>query len=493
MERLDFRTYRRRDVTRKSGFKASGETTGGECKIKLSKQISFTNSVKLVFKNNNVTAPQLFKRKMGAVAFGMYAMCWLGGSYKITISCEVNGKKYKKSTEKVDMLNAKWDNLGCHLFFPLTSKQIKVKNLTAEVIFESQYAGNNVIYLCCDDLDAISFDYYVKNDVYDIFQQKTNLSVPHIYYLSTDKEYLGYLTNSKELNISSGISVVLKSCNRCKRYLPINMDDEAYTLAFALHCKKRAPCTHHNFHDYNVIEKDKGAKRKEEKDGVVYSYFGHQLECKACKKFFVNAPLNPQRNAQQFKEDGLRRRAFEVLVDTLLKKNFIHFEFENRTKKQFTEYIYNKFDGKCFKCGKKLTLNEMNLDHTMPLAYLYRLDETATCLCDSHNSSKNDHFPSEYYSDDELIRLSKITGLSLDVLRSTSVNMEVVNLLIKPENTVWFFDVFLADKEYQKRRDGRLTADKIYAALVRVLPKNIDLVSIYKKQTKKYPKTITLE
>ena len=71
--------------------------------------------------------------------------------------------------------------------------------------------------------------------------------------------------------------------------------------------------------------------------------------------------------------------------------------------------------------------------------------------------------------------------------------MEVVNILKKTENTIWFFDTFLADSEYQKIRDGRLTADKIYAALVRVLPEDINLIDIYYQSKKEYPKTITLE
>ena len=64
----------------------------------------------------------------------------------------------------------------------------------------------------------------------------------------------------------------------------------------------------------------------------------------------------------------------------------------------------------------------MHLDHTMPLAYLYRLDETATCLCAEHNSQKSDHFPIEYYTEEELKELSKITGLSMEILRSKKAN-----------------------------------------------------------------------
>ena len=89
----------------------------------------------------------------------------------------------------------------------------------------------------------------------------------------------------------------------------------------------------------------------------------------------------------------------------------------------------------------------MALDHTMPLAYLYRLDETATCLCSNHNSQKSDHFPVDYYSEEELVRLSKITGLSLTQLHKKEVNQQVLNLLI--ENVVWFYDAFLMQSDYQ--------------------------------------------
>ena len=68
--------------------------------------------------------------------------------------------------------------------------------------------------------------------------------------------------------------------------------------------------------DFNIDELQEAGINIE--DNKVVSYYGHQLECKACKKFFVNMPLNPQRNAQQFKEDGLRRRAIEVLINHLL-------------------------------------------------------------------------------------------------------------------------------------------------------------------------------
>lgn len=126
----------------------------------------------------------------------------------------------------------------------------------------------------------------------------------------------------------------------------------------------------------------------------------------------------------------------------------------------------------------------------MPLAYLYRLDETATCLCSSHNSQKSDHFPVDYYSEKELIRLSKITGLSLDQLHKKEVNHEVLNLLI--QNVVWFYDEFLMEPDYQKVRDGIRTADKINDSLKRVISGRVSLEEKYREQTGHYPHSVTV-
>ena len=77
---------------------------------------------------------------------------------------------------------------------------------------------------------------------------------------------------------------------------------------------------------------------------------------------------------------------------------------------------------------------------------------------------------------------------------SKQVNMEVVEKL--RDNIVWFFDEFLKDKDYQKIRQGKLTADKIYAAIDRVLKDSnldINLIDDYFKITGKYPKTINIK
>ena len=216
-----------------------------------------------------------------------------------------------------------WKNIGFHAE-QLINKDSSVIDVVVKMTITSQ-AGNQ--------LDFISFDFDVvdKIEFTDLscavsFYQKTYMHVPYLYYLKTDLPFEEYLSGNVAL--TEGRRVVLKSCNRCGRFLPINIDDEMKTLSFSLHCKKRAPCVHSTFRAYEIQNRDelrpddlKGLKLE---DNKVISYYGHQLECKACKKFFVNAPLNPQRNAQQFKEDGLRRRAIEVLVNKLLERKLLN-------------------------------------------------------------------------------------------------------------------------------------------------------------------------
>lgn len=491
MAQQDFRTYRRRSVTRESGYHTCSETTGGECLLKYTeKLIQPTDNVVLSFKRERLEIVELFEKGICIIGFGGYVFSKNSIDVSINLKYGYEGNEVilsNVSTQKI-MANT-WENIGCHYELPI-NKSNTLDFITAQLVINGSQ-GNEVEFISFD-FDILNKAEFQNTDLATSFYQKTFLHIPYIYYFDTQKSITEYMECPQ--NLSSGSLIVLKSCNRCGRFLPINYFDEKKTLSFSLHCKKKAPCKHSTFRAYKILNYDDFTEDELKGFNIenksIVSYFGHQLECKACKKFFVNAPLNPQRNAQQFKEDGLRRRAIEVLINELLETNLIHFEYEKRTKRQFSEHIWKKFDKKCFKCGKSITLNEMALDHTMPLAYLYRLDETATCLCSSHNSQKSDHFPVDYYSEEELIQLSKITGLSIDTLHARSINKVVLNLLV--ENVIWYFDEFLMRADYQKIRDGIKTADKINDSLKRVISGEIDLAEEYKKIKGIYPNSVTI-
>jgi hypothetical protein len=258
------------------------------------------------------------------------------------------------------------------------------------------------------------------------------------------------------------IQIALKSCNRCGRYLPVNMPpNERVTLSYSNHCIARAPCNHASF----------GRIQDDERPEIVHQmHFGFQLECRYCKKFFVNAALNPQRTAGQMKEDGARRRAFEVLLEHL-HRGSPQFEYKKTTGRDLATDVFDRFGGSCFKCGKKFSSQrEMHLDHTRPLALLWPLDEHATALCSTHNSEKRDRAPKDFYTSSELRRLAKITGLSYSDLVNPAPNLAAIRLLGK--NIDWFFDEFIPSGALDRVREGKATA----ALLVKALQKAINQV-----------------
>lgn len=256
-----------------------------------------------------------------------------------------------------------------------------------------------------------------------------------------------------------GRALELKSCNRCGRFLPVNIEDERAHLSFSNHCvaEHRRPCKHPSFGRIAVRDLDESIQLE----------YGFQLECRFCKKFEVNAAHNPQRTAGQMKEDGARRRHFEFLLEHLY-RGTAQLWYKNETGRDLASDVYARFDGRCFKCGTALaTEKEMHLDHTRPLAMLWPLDGSATALCATHNSEKRDRPPAEFYTPEELGRLAEITGVPLEELQDPGPNVGAIDLL--GENLDWFYDEFLQLPALQQEHDGKLTADLVVKALQKVL------------------------
>ena len=247
----------------------------------------------------------------------------------------------------------------------------------------------------------------------------------------------------------------LKSCNRCGRYLPVNLPRERQILSFSNHCvaDHRRPCSHPGF----------GRIKQVNTSAYTSLEYGFQLECRFCKKFEVNAPHNPQRTSGQMKEDATRRRAFELLLDNLY-EGTPSLTYREQTGSDLASDVFDRFNGRCFKCEKALgDEREMHLDHTRPLALLWPLDQHATALCAEHNSEKRDRAPVDYYNEEELGRLGTITGLSYAELYDRNSNKDAIDLLQSCLD--WFFDDFLSSEELQKVRDGKRAADLLLKAL----------------------------
>ena len=253
-----------------------------------------------------------------------------------------------------------------------------------------------------------------------------------------------------------------KCCNRCARFLPVNVDDQRIHLSFSNHCvaSHRRPCRHTGF----------GRLRDVDSGEIVQLEYGYQLECRFCKKFAVNAAHNVQRTGAQMKEDGARRRSIELLLGALYGASSPQLRYRHEHGRELTDYIWQRFKKKCFNCGLALpTAKSMRLDHTRPLALLWPLDGTATALCTSCNSQKRDRPPAEFYNDEQLVLLAAITGLPLKELSDPSPNVAAVKML--SGSLDWFFKTFLTSPLLVKVRDGKTAAELLVKALQKTINK----------------------
>ena len=186
----------------------------------------------------------------------------------------------------------------------------------------------------------------------------------------------GTFTNGAEINV--------KKCSYCGRLLPVD--------------PKRLGVL--SFHKHN-------AKKSK-----------HQNECRACKKLRINDSFNPLRTTDQLHESSVITRERKIL----LREPEILQEIKERTGAGLKSQVWERFNKKCFRCDKSVALDDFQLDHTRPLAYLWPIDNYATCLCSCCNNEKKEKFPVDFYTPQQLEQLSKITGLSLPELKKKEIN-----------------------------------------------------------------------
>jgi hypothetical protein len=489
-----FSRPKRRAVRQRSGYSVTGVTTGNECRLTRAARLSTrARSVTIAFRSFDQELPPQFGQPIGLLCVGGYLHTSTPVALVLGITCSAPElAEAPTARTAIDVAPDKWSKFGAYCRVPLLDAKTP-RTVRADVTLTIQSRGAALGTVELYGLETGPVVYYTNHpELMKSFGQYTSLYMPEIFYFGHDQAIpptLAFATDPPRESVAKneGGLLVLKACNRCKRYLPVDLNDESNVLAFSKHCKSQK-CSHAAFSVLTLeapYDKAKLGLVAEActsglavlNDGPAETYkiaaeHGLQLECRACKKFYVNAPLNPARNSSQHREDGLRRRALDVLVSRLLDHPRLYSTYRlSHDGLEFDTSIWLRFDKRCFNCGKVLASprRDMDVDHTLPLAYLWPLDESATCLCKACNSKKHDRFPYEFYDTDEKLReLAERTGLSLNLLmrHRHQLNMEAANGLIS--NVVWFFDDFLAAPEYQKIHQGKKVSDLIYQAVSRV-------------------------
>jgi hypothetical protein len=198
---------------------------------------------------------------------------------------------------------------------------------------------------------------------------------------------------SSRFRFEDGEEITLKKCSYCGRLLPL----DPHRLG-AL-----------SFHKHNA------------------KISNHQNECRACKKWRINNDFNPRRTTDQLHESSVITRERKVF----LREPEILQEIKDRTGAGLKSKVWERFQRRCFRCGIEVALDDFQLDHTRPLAYLWPIDEHATCLCAGCNNEKKEKFPVDFYPPRELVRLSEITGLSVAELQRKSLNERELQRILR--------------------------------------------------------------
>ena len=179
---------------------------------------------------------------------------------------------------------------------------------------------------------------------------------------------------------------------------------------------------------------------------------GRQGECNLCKQVY-NSIKNQTRLVEQHREASQKRRLYT--------------QFDKGARLDF-QAIYDRFESRCFKCHQDLTgdlgdlpaAREGNLDHTLPVFYLWPLTtDNATLLCRAHNGEKAEKWPSKFYTNQELRRLAGLTGIDYAVLAGEPFyNPDALLRLQEPAFIQTLFEKFARHPEELLRLRNRILA-----------------------------------
>ena len=430
---------RRRAMTRTSGFKVHKDTTGGEFRRHLEKRIPLQPGEAVT-----VTFSIAGHAKGDLIGYGVWFWHTAGVAYILQ-----GGSDKRTLTEYGD---ASWNKAGSMWTAPDAAPIEVTLTLTAK--------AKGAVALYAPMCGRVQHKYL--DDARPELMRNMYQFAPEALFINEDGAGEVAIEAAEDAS-STDQPLILKSCNRCGRYLPVNVPVERDQLSFSNHCvaDHRRPCKHATFGRLRNVEDARE---------VLQLDYGYQLECRFCKKFEVNAAHNPQRTSAQMKEDAARRRAFELLLAELY-GGTPQLRYRHEKGTELADDVWKRFGCACFNCGAKLpTPRDMHLDHTRPLALLWPLDGTATALCGSCNSEKRDRAPSDFYTPAKLAALAKITGIPPDDLAKTHPNEEALVLLLRRLD--WFFGEFLLREEMTKERDGKIAGELVVKALQKVLARS---------------------
>jgi hypothetical protein len=135
--------------------------------------------------------------------------------------------------------------------------------------------------------------------------------------------------------------------------------------------------------------------------------------------------------------------------------------------------LFERFGHKCFKTKKPLDIKKRRtwaIDHILPSKWLYPLTkENAALLSREANDSKGEKWPSQFYTNNELIELAKITGADLGLISS---RLPILNNNVNENKCVERYLKVREKSNLKKRISGLKKIIKKYGLIERLTIEN---------------------
>lgn len=231
-----FTPPKRRDTRQRSGFQVSGETTGNEVRLLHASQLKvLSETLCAKFEKVNIAAIPQFEQPFGVIGFGGYIKSEkdIEVMLQLQVFNGMDGSEIGETSTICACPESLWTRLGIYLEVPDVDT-IDAMNATGCVLVASKGEALGTIQLLGYNLDAVSA--YSDRDIYDQFKTKTGIYLPEIFYLEHDKIFAfpPYTVEGDiDGDIVNGEQVALKACNRCSRYLLIDVSNEQNAIGFS--------------------------------------------------------------------------------------------------------------------------------------------------------------------------------------------------------------------------------------------------------------------
>jgi len=500
----------RRPESQSFGFEADSSYSGSEFTIKRSNRIE-QKQFSLEISRDDTQVQSVFGLDSGMAAIGGYVFT----PYRVQVDIQITAAGDSEH-RSIEMEPGRWNGIGCHLKSPIGNHSI-----AGEITFQLSEDPDAWVDFFGVDIAPLDYWIYTENLEYsdgktarNRFFEDEHQYVPAKYYINTDSPLPEAQIKSDMSEIKDGRLVVLKSCNRAPDHFhPIGVGrrNEEACRTFANHIRNKRlkiVLSESTADPYKIVDEGIGERiirprnfnTSEQYTGFIHNSTiysgefdleglqldeGYQYECNACKKFEVNNEGNWLRSPEQRFEDSQRRRSIQQLI---VHNRILDIDRGNNFKREtITEF------GGCFLCDKEDSDN-LEIDHLMPLSYMWPLKGNAVPLCESCHKYKGTTFPKHFYDIEqrkELLKSDRIT-IGGDIHKK-KINEKALHALL--DNIGWFFDSFLQNDVENGGTDVDVP-EKIVSSLhrkFRDVDLDVNLIQEYENQRGKSPETVNTD